>query len=75
MVPSLPYTSRRISRTCGTGRSRITRSRRYLRWPAKQNLDFEDVLTITHMEQSEINRVLSYNRHFDGAEGIERCRP
>lgn len=38
-------------------------------------LDFEDCLSVAHMEQGSVGRIYSYDRGFDGVEGVERVEP
>ena len=38
-------------------------------------LDFEDVLSVAHMEAAGIHEILSYDRGFDRVEGIVRVEP
>lgn len=38
-------------------------------------LDFEDALSIAHMERLKVKTIVSYDRDFDGVEGIRRREP
>ena len=38
-------------------------------------LDFEDALSVAHMEAARINEIMSYDRGFDRVEGIVRVEP
>ena len=49
--------------------------RRALRIFADHGIDFEDALTVAHMERRGIQDILSYDRHFDDIEGITRREP
>jgi len=49
--------------------------RRALDIYAQYNMDFGDALTVAHMEQWGVETVLSYDKHFDRVEGIERAEP
>jgi len=49
--------------------------RRALAIYAASHIDFEDALTVAHMERRGINEVLSYDRHFDRVEGVVRQEP
>lgn len=42
---------------------------------ASTKLDFEDALTVAHMERLHITQVVSYDRDFDGLQGITRREP
>ncbi|MBM3130537.1 MAG: type II toxin-antitoxin system VapC family toxin [Chloroflexi bacterium] len=42
---------------------------------ATTNLDFEDALSVAHMERLKINTILSYDEDFDRIKGIERREP
>lgn len=42
---------------------------------ANSNLDFEDALSVAHMEKRELQTILSYDRHFDRVQGIQRKEP
>jgi predicted nucleic acid-binding protein len=37
----------------------------------KNNLDFEDALTVARMEQQDLTQIYSYDRDFDTVDGIE----
>jgi uncharacterized protein len=41
----------------------------------KHNLDFEDCLSLTHMEQQNLTQLYSYDRGFDSIAGIDRLEP
>jgi predicted nucleic acid-binding protein len=38
-------------------------------------LDFEDALSVAHMESAGIDEIVSYDRGFDRVEGIKRIEP
>lgn len=42
---------------------------------AGHHVDFEDALTVAHMERRGISEVLSYDQHFDRVEGVVRREP
>ncbi|MBI5300753.1 MAG: PIN domain-containing protein [Chloroflexi bacterium] len=42
---------------------------------ATTSFDFEDALSVAHMERQKIKTILSYNEDFDRVEGIERRVP
>ncbi|MFN8482428.1 MAG: PIN domain-containing protein [Anaerolineae bacterium] len=42
---------------------------------ASTNLDFEDALTVAHMERQHITQVVSYDRDFDRIQHITRREP
>lgn len=42
---------------------------------ASTNLDFEDALSIAHMERLKVGTLLSYDEDFDKVKGIERREP
>lgn len=42
---------------------------------ASQNVDFEDALSIAHMEKRKIKEIYSYDTDFDKLEGIRRLEP
>jgi len=42
---------------------------------AQYNVDFGDALTVAHMRKWEIRTILSYDRHFDRIEDVERQEP
>ncbi len=42
---------------------------------ATTNLDFEDALSVAHMERRHLDIILSYDRHFDRVTGIQRKEP
>ena len=42
---------------------------------ATSSLDFEDALALAHMRVAGIREIVSYDRHFDGLEGIARLEP
>jgi predicted nucleic acid-binding protein len=42
---------------------------------ASQNVDFEDALSIAHMEKRKIKEIYSYDTDFDKLEGIKRLEP
>lgn len=44
-------------------------------WDDHPNLDFEDVLTVAHMERLNLTEVYSYDKDFDGIPGITRLEP
>ncbi len=39
------------------------------------SLDFEDALSVAHMESRGISEIVSYDRGFDGVEGVVRVEP
>lgn len=41
----------------------------------KHNLDFEDCLSLAHMEQQNLSQIYSYDRGFDQVTGIQRLEP
>ena len=42
---------------------------------ASMNLDFEDALSVAHMERMKLAAIVSYDEDFDHVEGIERIEP
>lgn len=42
---------------------------------ASTSLDFEDALSVAHMERLKIATILSYDQDFDHVEGIQRREP
>jgi uncharacterized protein len=42
---------------------------------AVHHIDFEDALSVAHMEQQGITEILSYDQHFDRIDGITRREP
>ena len=42
---------------------------------ATQHIDFEDALAVAHMKDQKITEIVSYDKHFDRIEGIQRCEP
>jgi predicted nucleic acid-binding protein len=42
---------------------------------ANTTLDFEDALSVAHMERLKLKRILSYDRDFEDVTGIERAEP
>ena len=44
-------------------------------YAAHAQLDFEDALTVAHMERLKIEEVLSYDRDFDAVPGVTRVEP
>ena len=58
---------------------RLAHKRVYLRaldlYVAHPSLDFEDVLSVAHMERLGINEILSYDEDFDKVPGIRRTEP
>lgn len=42
---------------------------------ATTSLDFEDALSVAHMERRKLDTILSYDRHFDHIAGIRRKEP
>lgn len=44
-------------------------------WDEHPGLDFEDVLTIAHMERLRLTEIYSYDRDFDKIPGISRVDP
>lgn len=49
--------------------------RRALEVYATYQVDFEDALAVAHMERRGITQILSYDKHFDRIEGLERVEP
>ncbi len=58
---------------------RLAHKRMYLRaldlYAALPKLDFADVLSIADMERRKLTTILSFDRDFDGIEGITRREP
>ncbi len=58
---------------------RLTNKQTYLRaldlWEAHPALDFEDVLSIAHMERLGLKEILSYDTDFDNVPGVDRIEP
>lgn len=58
---------------------RLTHKRTYLRafelWEAHPPLDFEDLLSIAHMERLGLKEILSYDTDFDDIPTITRLEP
>lgn len=44
-------------------------------YAAHAQLDFEDALTVAHMERLNVKEVLSYDRDFDAVPGVTRIEP
>jgi predicted nucleic acid-binding protein len=44
-------------------------------YEAYPNLDFEDALSVAHMQSRGINEIVSYDRGFDAVEGLSRVEP
>ena len=44
-------------------------------WDTYPTLDFEDALTVAHMERLHLAELLSYDKDFDGIPGIQRVEP
>lgn len=44
-------------------------------WDAHPVLDFEDALTVVHMERLRITELISYDRDFDSVPGVQRREP
>jgi predicted nucleic acid-binding protein len=44
-------------------------------WDSYPALDFEDVLTVAHMERLHVTELFSYDKDFDPIPGIERLEP
>ena len=42
---------------------------------ARSSLDFEDTLTVAHMERGKLTELYSYDREFDHITGLERLEP
>lgn len=42
---------------------------------ASQKVDFEDALAVAHMKAMGMKQIASYDRHFDGFEGVTRVEP
>jgi predicted nucleic acid-binding protein len=42
---------------------------------AGTSMDFIDALAVAHMEARQVTEVYSYERHFDGVNGIRRLEP
>jgi predicted nucleic acid-binding protein len=57
----------------------LPRKRLYLRalnlYVDHPPLDFEDALSVAHMEERGISRILSYDSDFDAIPGVERVEP
>ena len=49
--------------------------RRALDVYAQYNMEFGDALAVAHMERWGVKTVLSYDKHFDRLENIERVEP
>lgn len=49
--------------------------RRALDLYASYAIDFEDAVSLAHMERQEISDIISYDKDFDGIEGIRRVEP
>lgn len=41
----------------------------------KYNLDFEDCLSLAHMEQQDLTQLYSYDQGFDAIAGVSRLEP
>ncbi len=57
---------------------RLSNRRLYLRALdvyAEHNIDFEDALTIAHVERRKLDAILSYDRDFDQVAGVRREEP
>lgn len=58
---------------------RLSNKRTFMRaldlWEAHPSLDFEDVLTVAHMEHFGDEELLSYDRDFDRVPGVRRTEP
>lgn len=57
---------------------KIAERRKYFRaldLYATHNIDFEDALTVAHMEHYNIDRLYSYDTDFDRIEGVQRAEP
>ena len=48
---------------------------RALKLYALYAIDYEDCLTITHMERQHLSELYSYDRDFDPIQGVERLEP
>ncbi len=44
-------------------------------YASNPSLDFEDALTVAHMEEHHIDEIVSYDRDFDRIPGIRRIEP
>jgi predicted nucleic acid-binding protein len=44
-------------------------------YEAHSQLDFEDALSVAHMESRGIDQIVSYDRGFDSVEGVARIEP
>ena len=44
-------------------------------YEAHRRLDYEDALSVAHMESAGIDEIVSYDRGFDRVEGISRAEP
>jgi uncharacterized protein len=44
-------------------------------YEAHSRLDYEDALSVAHMESAGIDEIVSYDRGFDRVEGIKRVEP
>lgn len=58
---------------------RLPHKRAYLRaldlYAAHQFLDFEDALTVAHIEREGMSEVVTYDRDFDRVPGVRRVEP
>ncbi len=58
---------------------KLPQKRRYLRaldlYAASPLLDIEDAIAAAHMEGEGITEILSYDKDFDGIEGVARVEP
>ncbi len=58
---------------------RLPHKRTYLRaldlYAAHRFLDFEDALTVAHMEREGISEVVTYDRDFERVPGVRRVEP
>lgn len=58
---------------------KLANKRSFLRafdlWDIHPDLDFEDVLTVAHMERLGLSELFSYDRDFDGIPGVQRLEP
>ena len=67
------------ARRCRAGGQFWPPWRSYLRalgiWAAQPSLDFEDALTVAHMERLGLQEVVSYDSDFGGIPNVQRVEP
>ena len=49
--------------------------KRALKLYAQEKIDFPDCLAVAHMEQSRVEEIFSYDKHFDRFEQVDRIEP